>query len=79
MEYIFCFLTLAVTIFTLRRPDYGKQSTMGSNFFRAFNVTVRDDGDCNYILSDIGFKNGRCLKLLPQKHPTTNSGIWPLA
>ena len=76
MEYIFCFLTLAVTIFTLRRPDYGKQSTMGSNFFFcAFNVTVRDDGDCNYILDDVGFKSGRCLKLLSQKHPTTNSGI----
>ena len=58
MEYTFCFLTLAVIIFILRRPDYGKQSTMGSNFFRAFNVTVRDDGDCNYIPNDSGFKMG---------------------
>jgi len=48
---------------------------MGSIFLRAFNVGVWDDGDCNYILNDIGFKNGRCLKLQAQKHPTTNSGV----
>ena len=58
MGNICCFLTLAFTHYLNRvgQTDYEKQSTMGSNFFPAFNVIVRDDGDCNYILNDIGFK-----------------------